>query len=532
MDFTSWGQILSMTNHFARVKRYNSNFIYHIIIYDKEVKVTLKNKNNTILEFIDRPIENGNLNSFQRIIRNHEYIFIDNKCVLKKIKRETKFLTPLIGYASLSNKFITLYIETRTIDNIFIPYCISYFDGNKATSFYLSDYKNSDDMLISCIISLLKRKYNGYKIYVHNLSNFDGIFLLRILSNIPNFILDPIIRDGKLINLSLKKQVGQRTYKIDFRDSLLMLPISLDKLSKAFQVENNKTIFPYLFVNNKEIPLTYNGLVPSIDYFDKLSNKDYLNYSNSFKIWNLKNETIKYCENDCIVLYQVLIKFNELIFNKYNLNIHKFTTLPSLTLAIYKTFYLSKNIIPKLGADIYDFIRSGYTGGHTDMYKPSPKDNKLVYCYDVNSLYPNVMQAFNMPVGTPQYFDFGKFVTVEELNKYIKNPFGFFEVEITTPKSIDKPIFQTKVKTKNGLRTISPIGTWTDIIFSEEMFNCIKYGYKFKIQKGYLFERHNIFKEYINDLYKIKESLNKDEPMYLVSKLLNELSIWKIWYVW
>lgn len=48
----------------------------------------------------------------------------------------------------------------------------------------------------------------------------------------------------------------------------------------------------------------------------------------------------------------------------------------------------------------------------------------------------------------------------------------------------------------------------------------MKYGYKFKIIRGYLFQRANIFKDYINDLYKIKKTLNKDDPMYLISKLL------------
>src|SRR5580692_1934198 len=52
------------------------------------------------------------------------------------------------------------------------------------------------------------------------------------------------------------------------------------------------------------------------------------------------------------------------------------------------------------------------------------------------------------------------------------------------------------------------------------MFNCMKYGYKFKVIRGYLFDRKNIFKDYINDLYRIKESLNKNDPMYLISKLL------------
>lgn len=173
-------------------------------------------------------------------------------------------------------------------------------------------------------------------------------------------------------------------------------------------------------------------------------------------IWDLKYETIKYCENDCRALWLVLDKFNQLIFNKYKLNIHNFPTLPSLTLAIYKSYYLTENIIPKIGADIYNFIRSGYTGGHTDMYKPIPTDNELVYCYDVNSLYPSVMQAFDMPIGTPQYFEFNDFISIPEFLKIVNNPFGFFEVEVTSPKDMNRPLLQTKVKTKNGSRTIAP----------------------------------------------------------------------------
>jgi len=58
------------------------------------------------------------------------------------------------------------------------------------------------------------------------------------------------------------------------------------------------------------------------------------------------------------------------------------------------------------------------------------------------------------------------------------------------------------------------------MLFSEEINNAIKYGYKFKIIRGYLFESANIFKEYIDVLYEIKQSKSKDDPMYLISKLL------------
>ena len=63
------------------------------------------------------------------------------------------------------------------------------------------------------------------------------------------------------------------------------------------------------------------------------------------------------------------------------------------------------------------------------------------------------------------------------------------------------------------------------MLFSEEINNAIKYGYKFKIIRGYLFESANIFKEYMPQSgglrpYEIKQSKSKDDPMYLISKLL------------
>ena len=52
------------------------------------------------------------------------------------------------------------------------------------------------------------------------------------------------------------------------------------------------------------------------------------------------------------------------------------------------------------------------------------------------------------------------------------------------------------------------------------MIEYIKYGYRFEIIKGYSFTRKNIFKEFIDNLYSIKQNTAKDNPMYLISKLL------------
>lgn len=52
------------------------------------------------------------------------------------------------------------------------------------------------------------------------------------------------------------------------------------------------------------------------------------------------------------------------------------------------------------------------------------------------------------------------------------------------------------------------------------MFNSLKYGYKFKVLRGYLFEEGNIFGEFVDYFYKIKEKSHKHTPDYLISKLI------------
>ena len=64
-----------------------------------------------------------------------------------------------------------------------IPYLISFFNGSTTKSFYISDFKNHEDMIIAAINELIKyvktiktKENNKFSIYLHNLANFEGIF--------------------------------------------------------------------------------------------------------------------------------------------------------------------------------------------------------------------------------------------------------------------------------------------------------------------------------------------------------------------
>lgn len=60
--------------------------------------------------------------------------------------------------------------------------------------------------------------------------------------------------------------------------------------------------------------------------------------------------------------------------------------------------------------------------------------------------------------------------------------------------------------------------------FSEQIKNAMKYGYKFEVLNGYIFDKNFIFDDYVDCLYNIKSNSKKDSPDYKLSKaLLNSL---------
>lgn len=123
-------------------------------------------------------------------------------------------------------------------------------------------------------------------------------------------------------------------------------------------------------------------------------------------------------------------------------------------------------------------------------------------------------QNGNIPVGKPTVFE-------GDIRKVDPNAFGFFYCKITSPDHLDHPLLQRRIKTENGMRSVAGLGSWTGWIFSDEMYNTMKYGYQFEILKGYQFEsRKDIFKEYVETLYNLRINYPKTNPMNLTAKLL------------
>jgi DNA polymerase type B, organellar and viral len=109
-------------------------------------------------------------------------------------------------------------------------------------------------------------------------------------------------------------------------------------LAINFNVDE-KGIFPYKFVNNKDISLHYNGAIPNRESLKELSEEDYITYCSNYKDnkWNFRYETIKYCEQDVVILYQIISIFQKKIYSLFRMDILKDPTISSLALGILST---------------------------------------------------------------------------------------------------------------------------------------------------------------------------------------------------
>jgi DNA polymerase type B, organellar and viral len=137
-----------------------------------------------------------------------------------------------------------------------------------------------------------------------------------------------------------------------------------------------------------------------------------------------------------------------------------------------------------------------------------------MYCYDVNALYPFIMTYTPLPVGKPIPFT-GDIRAIEP------NAFGYFYCEITTPAYLEHPILQRRIKTSQGIRTIAGLGSWTGWIFSSEMDVArTRFGYSFRIIKGYEFQEGDAFSSYMLKMYDLRMRYPKGDPMNDNAKLL------------
>jgi hypothetical protein len=399
-----------------------TNKTFRIDVYNegKVNKVTILGSIN--LSWTDTAIDMETSNYFKREIKKSTIYFFDGEVILRKKELPAKAFRRLSKNTKLTQEFLTMDIETTTINNKITPYLINAYNGRH----HLNSYNNNEVELFKEFFERLLSEVGSQTIiYAHNLSTFDGVLILKHLLTLGK--VEPLLFNGKLISIKLKVS-GAISKTIVFKDSMLLLPYSLRKLCQSFKIEESKGYFPFNLDN-----IFYMGTFPQREHWIGISAEKWLELKTDHgkKLWSFKTEAIKYCRLDCVSLHQVITQFAQLIYERFQVDAHKALTLPALAMKIYKTNFIPENTIYQLlGIPEYN-IRQSYSGGAVDVYIPSNKISgpvainsdksrfRRLYFYDVNALYPTVMANLEMPIGKPIAFE-------GNIRKINPDAFGFF----------------------------------------------------------------------------------------------------------
>jgi hypothetical protein len=412
-----------------------------------------------------------------------------NPWQIKPVKRN------VIDYSSI---LCTLDVETIKLqDNIQIPILItfSYMKDNKVNCFII---KIDPNLLLidkdKAIFNMWKNFYNklkglelgnNLKIYSHNLGAFDGYFILpSLLKYVDNANEVDSIIDDKNKFISIKYKYSTQPY----------LDMVEEDMAKEGLYENDrfkKDHYTWTFLDSYRLfPVSLNELCKIFGVEGKLG--DYNSNWNNISLFNnidLLNQFIEYAKQDSISLLNALINARKIYLTKYNVDILKAVSTPSLSLLIYRHKF-QKMSIPIFKRKLDNVIRDSYFGGSSDYYKL--RGTNLKY-YDVNSLYPYAMLN-DMPL---EFLGEVNNLSVYQLNNF----FGFIDCIVSAP-NIKHPLLLYR----NNGKIIHPTGTWRGTYFSEELKEAIKHGYNIQIIKGYSFSRANLFKDYIDYFYDLKKN--------------------------
>src|SRR5689334_24450581 len=119
-------------------------------------------------------------------------------------------------------------------------------------------------------------------------------------------------------------------------DSLYITLMSLEKAAKQFALEVGKTKFDFELINKAASP-------------------------NELELY--REELLEYNMNDCIVLWNVLYKYSELLVNYFNIDMYSCPTSASIAFKAYRTNYLLDSYkIPVTSKAIYDTLKPAYYG--------------------------------------------------------------------------------------------------------------------------------------------------------------------------
>lgn len=348
---------------------------------------------------------------------------------------------------------------------------------------------------IESFFDRIKKEANPY-IYFHNLK-FDGEFLIfHIMKNLGfehveskekrTGTFSTLISDmGLFYQIEVYFEVGKKTKKVTFIDSLKIINQSVESMPETFKIPENKLEIDYNAPREKGHILT--------------------------------GEEEAYIKNDVVIVAKALSYL-------FNMGLTKMTA-GSNALSEYKEITRLnrfRSLYKPLNYEIDKDIRRAYRGGFTylnPVYKN--KEVKEGEVLDVNSLYPSVMYKEMLPFGEP-FFYVGEYVEDKVYPLYIQRLTCSFKIKdgkIPTIQIKHSRFVDNEYLTDSGEEPVALTLTSVDLKLFLEQYDVwdlhYESGWKFKAMRG-------LFTEYIDKWIKVKNeaTISGNKGIRQVAKIM------------
>lgn len=283
-------------------------------------------------------------------------------------------------------------------------------------------------------------KDKGVTAIAHNGRGYDFQFILQwCLSN--DRPPTRIIRSGQKI---MSMEIGG----VRFIDSLSFLTMPLSAFPKTFGLkEHAKGYFPHLF--NTRSNVGYIGPIPDSSYFmpDGMSVKArhmFMEWYESVRDeqnWDFDEEILKYCVSDVDILRRGCLSFREIFIDETGVDPFSHITIAGACMSTFRSRYLEENTIFPLRRSLDSWVRRGFFGGRTQVFKAHAVAGRGSIKYvDVMSLYPWVNTNCEYPVGAYKWKKHDSPLTTPRSILAELESFGIFEVDVTSPRNLLHPV--------------------------------------------------------------------------------------------
>ena len=407
----------------------------------------------------------------------------------------------------------------------------------KARNFYLIELimENLMDAFVEEDIGTSVKKQA--LIFCHNLS-YDIGFIIKHPRI--HFMGKPIIANGRWVAGGLCYRTrNKREFHMLFKDSCRIIPSSLAKIPKMLGIPAEKEVMFHELFNYKtidhvdkmflseiediiqtvkdrandpdEIQKKYEEFKHKLDTVPKVKRKD--------GSYDLLTYALYYCEQDCRVTADALIKFDEIIqqIDDKMPSILGFYSLPSIAMQYFYVNNCFENCY-EFNGHLAQYFGQFIVGGRCmlNSNKPTIETGKIDD-FDACSLYPSAMNAFDGYLqGRPKIWNAS--IDLDTVDYY------FVRVKITKiGRHLQFPVIskfdgETRDWTNNLVGQIIPL----DKVGLEEAIKWQEIEYE--IIDGYYFDEgfNTEIKSVITNVYqrRLKEKENKNEGLQQVLKLL------------